>query len=133
MPTRRAQRLLNRVSRKLKTGVVAKRYAVELGNELVSLTPQDTNTAASNWFVSIASPSLEVNLKKRDLNLGGASSVLQSRREVRVLWVSNNIVYIRPLENGHSGQAPRGFVNRAIRNSIPKIESFLKEEVNQED
>lgn len=84
---------------------------------LVMRTPVDTGRARGNWQVSIASP--------RDgetgvLDKGGAQAVAQGagviagQRGFQQVVIQNNVPYIERLNDGHSQQAPAGYVEGTL-------------------
>lgn len=69
-------------------------------------TPVDTGRARANWNLSVSKPDLSVNknatsIKSAHLNKGDGK---------QDIWITNNLPYIKVLENGSSKQAPKGMV-----------------------
>lgn len=104
-----------------------KRLTLDVTAELVETTPRDTGWAANNWIPRIGEP-LDEPAGSRD-SVSQASSARQTG-EVSVaaewnlrrgpIFVSNNVPYIQKLNEGHSPQAPAGFVEAAILRGIRK-------------
>lgn len=70
--------------------------------------------ARGNWQCSIVSPISE-EIDRIDRN--GSSVMKEIRSAVKsgnVVWLANNVPYIRALEYGHSKQAPEGMVRIAV-------------------
>lgn len=115
---RRAENLLRNTER------TVKRAALGIDTALVMSTPVDTGRARANWQVSLNRiPSTEVpggTSPQQALNQGtqviGAYSLVNND----VIYIVNNVPYIRKLNNGWSAQAPAGFVEDAVNigNSI---------------
>jgi len=81
--------------------------------------------ARRNWHVSLASP---VNTVKgaegagpgkasatSEAITGGTNKAEQFTPEKRRIIIQNNVPYIQPLNNGHSTQAPKNFVAKAVQ------------------
>lgn len=100
------------------------KVALELLNDLVLGTPVDTGRARGNWQLSIGSPRTSA-LDRTDKNgqgtIGKAEAELESMRELRVIYITNNLPYIEPLMNGHSRQAPSGWVDAAVAKADAKL------------
>ncbi|GAB6036131.1 hypothetical protein JCM15519_06900 [Fundidesulfovibrio butyratiphilus] len=72
-------------------------------------TPKDTGRATAGWQVSVDSqsdyappPGDYRELNPNDVKPFGVAQAIYN--------IENNVAYILPLENGHSQQAPRGFI-----------------------
>jgi hypothetical protein len=93
---------------------VAKTSSIQLGNEIVSLTPVDSGIARASWSgaigapLSISSPStsrnpsIEFEISLKQLGIGD------------VVYFTNPQPYIVRLEYGWSAKAPRGMVRRSV-------------------
>ncbi len=88
--------------------------ALSAYGDLVRTTPVDTGRARNSWTVSWDLPVI-VN------SLTGTSrgSNLSPRNVPSVVWFSNGVDYIEPLNMGHSKQAPSRFIEQAIIRNIP--------------
>ena len=75
------------------------RLVGDLRKELISRTPKQTGRASRGWRQT-----------------GRYDATKPSAQEV----LRNDVPYIMPLEEGHSKQAPRGFVTQAIDSVIRK-------------
>jgi len=93
-------------------GQIFRKIALDLDRSVVLDTPVDEGRARGNWYPSINSPSSEVNedSKGAAASLGRLGGVVGGAKLGQVIWMTNNLPYILPLENGHSGQAPDGMV-----------------------
>jgi hypothetical protein len=98
-----------------KATMIFRKIALDLDTRIVLSTPVDTGRARGNWFPSINTPSNAVNPTASDRSGSGAINAaagLIGRAEIgTVIWFTNNLPYILPLENGWSGQAPTGMVD----------------------
>ena len=95
-------------------------------NDLLSVTPVDSGKAISNWQVTLDTPPQEAlpayypgkqgstQVICQTAALEAAQAVLKAKRPGQTLYISNVLPYIRRLNDGYSGQAPAGFVERSI-------------------
>lgn len=94
--------------------MIFQEIAIELDTRIVLGTPVDEGRARGNWFPTLNSPST-VTSDNTDKSGAAAIAAVQSTAKGSKLgdtiWMSNNLPYILPLENGHSGQAPEGMVD----------------------
>lgn len=93
-------------------------------------TPIDTGWASANWVPSVGEPFDDPRAREvRDPTPAqvaaraqqaqqGTNEVLSWRNGEGPLFSTNNVPYIGALNNGHSGQSPRGFVQAAIEKAI---------------
>lgn len=104
-----------------------RRVGLAVDQAVVTATPVDTGRARSNWRVSVNSPledTVEAYVPGMKGSTGGANtgaalaqgvaavSRVDSGRDV--IYISNNLPYIGRLNDGHSAQAPAGYVQTAI-------------------
>jgi hypothetical protein len=82
-----------------------------LDSQLANRTPVDTGRARANWIPSLNSPSKAKVEPNQKIDV---SSVLATYKVKDTVFISNNLPYIRRLNEGHSKQAPAGFVDDAI-------------------
>lgn len=95
-------------------------------NNLAVNTPVDTSRALSNWQVSLDRPFVydigayspghhgSTESVSREQMLATARYLLSHRRPGQRIFISNNVPYIRRLNDGHSRQAAAGFIERAV-------------------
>lgn len=95
--------------------IIFRKISLELDARIVLSTPVDTGRARGNWFPSLNSPSSRIEMDASDKSGSGAMSAAQGIVNIadlgETIWFTNNLPYILPLENGHSGQAPEGMVD----------------------
>lgn len=90
---------------------------------LIEDTPVDTGWARANWVVSLGVPQTSV--------VGSRDNVDQSAQQAGIstllsmtslgqgpIYISNNVPYIQKLNDGHSGQAPAGFVQSRVDREV---------------
>lgn len=119
---------------------IVKSSALELFKRIVSRTPVDTGRARANWQIDLngISENAGVNFQgergeprdkedhaRRDMNAARATQEAISKGTAKVeggvdehtrkICIFNNVVYIIPLEYGHSKkQAPEGMVRISV-------------------
>lgn len=95
-------------------------------------TPIDTGWASANWLPSVGQPKIvdgePVNRSegptpgevatRAQMAQDGQNDVLSWRLEDGPIFSTNNVPYIGALNNGHSMQSPRGFVQAAIEKAV---------------
>lgn len=104
---------------------VAVKAATAILKDLVTVTPVDTSQALSNWQIGLGeAPSGK--LPPYSPGLGGSTAdksaaaairagiaILQKKKPGVTIFITNNLPYIRRLNDGYSKQAPAGFVERS--------------------
>lgn len=94
---------------------------------LIRNTPVDTGWARSNWVPSIGRAFDGVaNDPSRVSTAEQESGSLEVAGYLDFAWgdlfITNNVPYILPLNEGHSAQAPAGFVQAAIEQGIASVQ-----------
>jgi hypothetical protein len=89
--------------------------ALEIHGNLVEDTPVDTGHARNNWVPSQGVPVAYEADAAVDPLLTFATAPPDAP-----LYITNNVPYIVSLDEGHSPQAPAGFVKAAIERAIKK-------------
>lgn len=102
---------------------IVREVALAADRSLVRNTPVDTGRARANWQASLGTPAVGVI----DAAPGKRGSVTAATTQAdaviagykggtpgAAIFLTNNLPYIVPLNNGHSKQQPAGFVERAI-------------------
>lgn len=105
---------------------LASSIAQTIVGDLAFRTPVDTSKALSNWVVTFEAPN-SGNVDPHFPGKGGstyrqsaqetitqARNVLQNKKPGQTIYITNNLPYIRRLNDGYSKQEPAGFVERAI-------------------
>ena len=116
---------------------VGKRAALAVDQAVVLATPVDTGRARSNWIVTTGAPSggtrgpFSPGSKLGLGEVGNASAaiaegraVINSKAPKQAIFISNNVNYIAELNNGSSRQAPKNFVNRAVRQGAEEVRNI---------
>ena len=101
---------------------------LRIHENLVNATPVDTGWAKGNWVPSKGQPFVE------EVGREGNPSAARGRQDrgedqVRTftlsdgrLFIVNNVPYIQVLNDGHSQQAPSGFVERAVETAVAEVQ-----------
>ncbi len=96
-----------------------KKLAFQLLTGVVNKTPVDTGRARGNWQVGIDEiPSGELDKVDKgggaSISAGGEALASLQPGLFQIVYIANNLPYIVPLEDGHSGQAPQGMLALTI-------------------
>lgn len=118
------------------TGRVVSRLGVAAHAELVKApseggTPVDTGWARANWVPSIGTPFEGIAGSRESAEDGRVDQGPAQQGLARVaaayrirqgpVFVSNNVPYVPRLNDGHSRQAPSGFVQAAIERAVRAV------------
>ena len=102
------------------------KIALDVTANLIEATPVDTGFASANWIPSVGrADRADPGVRDRSRVPGahakqalGQVAVAAYKLERGRVFVSNNVRYIQRLNDGSSQQAPRGFVQRAVRKAV---------------
>lgn len=97
-----------------------RRAALAADNVLVTTTPFDTGRARGNWITAVGSPDTQVVAVAGP---GSGAAALDQGKAVIGKWrlgagtiyITNNLAYIIPLDEGSSQQAPNGMSQLAMQ------------------
>lgn len=100
----------------LSLDTTVRRAVLGMTREIVRATPVDTGHARSNWFwgVQVVSDEDATLSKSGAPSLARAASFASTVRSGGVVYLTNNLPYIMPLEFGSSQQAPAGMVRITV-------------------
>lgn len=105
---------------------LAVEIAMVVITDLANTTPVDTSKALSNWIVTLGSPTNQKvpahfkgsrgSTKSASVaqTIANARDFLKKKKPGQTIYISNRQPYIKRLNEGYSGQAPAGFVQRAV-------------------
>lgn len=99
--------------------------AILASQAVITATPVDTGRARSNWLASAGTSINEpIDREERGANttLSENNAAISSRKSGQNVYISNNLPYIKRLNEGYSQQAPAMFVEKAVQTAV----SFLK-------
>jgi len=119
------QARMNRRAKQVVTGTnEAKKLVAKAANQFVVLdTPVDTGEARGGWSATLGFGS-DIST---GLDQGGVSTISKNNRTIdqaqpeQAVFLTNRIEHITALNEGHSDQAPSGFVRRAVRAAIDAL------------
>lgn len=97
--------------------IATRRLALGALSGVVLRTPVDTGRARGGWGVSLGSPSGEEDRsqdKSGSVVLAAGAVVIGQHKGYQQIVIDNNVPYIGRLNDGHSGQAPAGYVEGAL-------------------
>lgn len=80
--------------------------------------------ARANWLPSLETPSEEVIEEPDPTGAGAINKMAQVTAAFKLgqkIFISNNLEYIQALEDGHSSQAPNGFVSGSIQVGVKTV------------
>lgn len=111
---------------KADTSKLAVDTAMAIVGNLAYKTPVDTSQAISNWIVTIGAenqtqikphfPGIQGSTYRASAaeTIANAKAVLSSKKPGQSIFITNNLPYIKKLNDGSSSQAPAGFVESAV-------------------
>lgn len=110
---------------------VVRKVVFDIDTRLIVKTPVDTGRARANWMVSVGS---YVDQPTDNTDKVGNETSVQALNVLAdydftkgdSVFITNSVPYIRPLENGHSKQAPNGMVKVTVAEFKDIVESAGK-------
>lgn len=104
---------------------LTKKITGEILQRVVVETPIDTSAARQNWRVGIGSINTLVDENETDGSGQGAirngvATIQAGGGLGKIVFISNSIKYITALNNGHSMQAPKNFVELSLQSVVNK-------------
>ena len=102
------------------------KITLDLTANLIETTPVDVGWARANWIPEIGLREIEPAPAPEGGGVAGAnakqavavSTVIAHYQFPEKIQVGNGVPYIGVLNDGHSAQAPSGFVQRAINKTL---------------
>ena len=94
-----------------------KKIALDLLVKIVLRTPVDTGRARGGWQVTIGQPATDSPLaldKDGGATIAKGKKVIESVGFGQVIYISNNVTYIRALEEGWSKRSADGMVQVSL-------------------
>lgn len=95
-----------------------RKVALAVDAQLVLTTPVDTGRARSNWISSLNTPDVRIVEPGTVPNIPG---VAEKYTLSDTILITNSLPYIKPLNEGHSKQAPAGFVELAVQAGVDAV------------
>ncbi|MCX7509414.1 HK97 gp10 family phage protein [Delftia tsuruhatensis] len=115
-----------------KAELVVRGAALELGGQMVDRSPVDTGRFKNAWVTSTGAADKS---QPEGADKSGARALTALNEKVagwkpgQTIWILNNLSYAKPLEYGHSQQAPSGIVRLTVQNygeAISKAVALIK-------
>ena len=123
-------RRLFRIGRGIKENAdrLVRETSLAVLTEVVVSTPVDRGRARGNWQVGLGEapdPSPEEQEATKDTSgqrtIAEGSTRIARRSSGQDVFLSNNVPYIGPLNDGSSAQAPAGFIEQAVQAGIDVV------------
>jgi hypothetical protein len=109
---------------------IVRETEIELYSGVILQTPVDTGRARGNWFYETGSESTQVTDEGDKSGSGTVADMradAQSASFPRKSFLTNNLPYAIPLEEGHSGQAPAGMVRVNAKRADAVVRAKIRE------
>lgn len=115
---------------------MVRKAALAIDTAVVLATPVDTGRARANWQASLNAPAgsaIEAYSPGAAGSTGAANAaaameqakgVIAGHKPGQSIYLTNNLPYIGKLNDGHSAQAPAGFVQKAVLVGAQAIRGF---------
>lgn len=100
--------------------MAVKALTLEIDARLRRATPVDTGHARANWVPSIGAPHTG-EVQGNGAHESGVARIVAFKLGDGPTFISNNVPYLGRLNDGHSKQAPSGFIERAIDEAFEHI------------
>lgn len=111
------------------TDEIVRRTALVIDSAVVMRTPVKTGRARANWRAQLGSANGET-LPAPASPADGAQQALQEAQAAvagyqgeGAIHITNSLPYIKPLNDGHSSQAPAGFIETAVQDGARAVQS----------
>lgn len=114
---------------KLKAETAVRKAALDLGSQMVLLSPVDTGRFRGTWVYGNAAMPTDVHEtvdKTGESSLGRIREGLATWTPGQTIYMVNNLPYSRRLEHGWSQQAPSGMVKLTVKNYSRYLAQALK-------
>jgi len=96
--------------------------AAKIEEKVVQRTPVDTGRARASWNMS--EESIDGSVKPEGNYGAPPATAVGALSGKKVIYISNNLDYIVPLEYGHSGQAPQGMAAIALAEVMAELKAL---------
>ncbi len=110
--------------------LVVRKVALDMFRRVIMKSPVDTGRFKGNWQVAIGSipaGTVQIDDKTGTATVAKVAAVALGMRAGQVIYLVNNLEYARPLEYGHSRQAPGGMVRLTIREFSQVVDKAVSE------
>lgn len=100
---------------------------LEITNRVVNRTPVDTGFAQNSWIATFDAN--DEGTPGQNAPTESAADVAEQYKLGRIVYINNGASYIGVLENGHSNQAPQGFVDITLAEASQILRDELEDEL----
>jgi hypothetical protein len=104
--------------------------SLDIHGELIEETPVDTGWAQNNWQLGVASSPQGTLGSPENVDTSGPNAgvpnILSWKISKGPIYITNNVPYILPLNAGHSKKAPKGFIEKTVKEEIKKAETISR-------
>jgi hypothetical protein len=112
--------------------LVKRAVAFDLYGRLVEATPRDTGWAQASW--RLTRDRIDLSVPPQPSRTAPAApaptpDLAPSRDATATIWITHNLPYITALNDGHSAQAPPGFVDAEIEGAIHAFDTIVRQVV----
>jgi hypothetical protein len=130
------ERSLIEVSKKLEIDLdtVVRKVSFDIFRGVTERTPVDTGWARASWNISFSNADLSIPAKTKSESAAIGINDQQSAKlnltlpNFPIVWITNSLPYIAPLEAGHSKQSGKGFM---IQRTIVDVRRSVEEALNE--
>lgn len=122
--SQRMEKLALKIEGNVEKGI--RKVVLAIDNALVSTTPVDTGRARANWLPNFNGPATGTteSTSAEASKAAVAGKVAQFDLDKHnAIHLTNNLPYIKRLDEGWSEQQPAGFVRRAILAGVNAVKS----------
>lgn len=117
-----------------KQQLLVRKVALELTMGFVQMSPVDTGRFKNNWFGQVGAKNTSTTQSTDSSGTGSLERVSAAVNAFEIghtIFITNSLPYARPLENGHSKQAPIGMVRLTVQNYgyyLSQVAAQIKEQ-----
>jgi hypothetical protein len=98
-----------------------RKLALTILGDLHEITPRDTGRAASSWRMTLNVVDPTVEPKGKGLYVPNIPDLPDLKGSENTIYITNNLPYIVPLNNGHSDKAGKFFIQTVVKSAIARV------------
>ena len=99
-----------------KAVLVVRKTALDLQSQMIDMSPVLTGRFKGNWQAGVGGVNTDTSAAAGSDAKGRTAVVLEGWKPGQTIYLTNSLPYARPLEYGHSQQAPGGMVRLTVQN-----------------
>ena len=96
-----------------------------MNSDLRAATPKKKGRAANGWNVGVGKPNLRKPSAKNPAPVSDPETEIAKIKADSVVYHTNNVPYIKKLENGSSKKAPAGMTRSAIARAHGRVSDAI--------